>query len=209
MTDPPFNRFVECKANLNDAQSKKSHRYWLWAQVTQDWVVRASRISTSSRWHQGSLDLVSHSLSIFLRYRIGEVLGRGSFSTARDCICLSSSQVHAVKVIRSDNDYTSQWSSCSMYRREVEFLRSLGMFDFYDFHSLINATRSSKYCEVYRVVPGSVEPIYNHREVYWWRGIWSLVEVEAIIWARGGIDHNASTEGDCIHSFKEHYSSWH
>ena len=133
---------------------KKSHRF--------DYGRRSLRID--SREYQGQVCSFScgqmssssgpNTNTPFSRYRVGEVLGRGSFSTARDCICLSSNRVHAVKVIRSDNDYNSQWSSCSMFRREVEFLRSLGTFDFVDFHPCINATRSSEYCEIYRIVPG-------------------------------------------------------
>ena len=61
------------------------------------------------------------------RYKIGGVLGRGSFSTVRDCVCLNTDSVFAAKVIESDNDYVSVWSNCSMFKREVDFLRSLGM----------------------------------------------------------------------------------
>lgn len=45
---------------------------------------------------------------------------------ARNCTELVTNGDFAVKVIDSDNDHVSTWSNFSMFKREVDFLKSLG-----------------------------------------------------------------------------------
>ena len=70
----------------------------------------------------GTLELI-HRLT-FLRFQIGGIIGKGSFGECRDCVCRISNVVCAVKVVEAKED-GGTWSSASIYKREVEFLRSL------------------------------------------------------------------------------------
>ena len=65
-------------------------------------------------------------LSIF-RYQIGKLLGRGSFGEVRECVPRDNSESFAVKIVEIEAD-ESYWSSRSIFKREVAFLRSLGTF---------------------------------------------------------------------------------
>lgn len=60
----------------------------------------------------------------FSRYRVGVTIGKGSFGECKDCTCLNSNRVYAVKVVES-NPEGGVWSPLSIYKREVQFLRSL------------------------------------------------------------------------------------
>ena len=52
------------------------------------------------------------------------MIGNGSFGECRDCVSLNSNVVYAVKVVEASNE-GGAWSTMSIYKREVEFLRSL------------------------------------------------------------------------------------
>ena len=61
------------------------------------------------------------------RYQIGKILGRGSFGEVRECGLRDNSESYAVKIVEIEAD-ESYWSSRSIFKREVSFLRGLGMF---------------------------------------------------------------------------------
>lgn len=77
---------------------------------------------------------------------------------------METSAEYAVKVIQSDNDQVSTWSSYSMWRREVDFLKSLGTLSIVVY--VLHFSRPPSHCKIYRQLPREDILVHNNGEVY-------------------------------------------